>query len=116
MAIAPLRKRFLQQSRESETQKNISNFGLRTGQRFGDIARGQLFEQDLAIEQQEKQQQARVALQFRQQEETERQAKVAEEQRGQQIEQRKEERKDRRRSALNKVLFGDFGPIADAIT
>ena len=79
MAIVPTRRTgFLQQTSERRTQRNISNFRLRTGQKFPDIARGRLFEQDLATEQIEKQQQARIGLQFRQQEESERQARVRE--------------------------------------
>ena len=78
MAIAPIKNRFLQQASERKAQQNITNFRLRTGQRFPDIARGQLFEQQLQQEDVEKREDVRVALQFRQQEETERQARVRE--------------------------------------
>ncbi|KKM82048.1 hypothetical protein LCGC14_1323460 [marine sediment metagenome] len=107
---------FLQQTGERRVRKNISNFRVRTGQKFGDIAATKLFERELVQSQEEKQQQARTALQFRQQEETERQARVREEQRGQVIEQEKDKQKQDRRAALNRALFGDFGPIADAFT
>ncbi len=78
MAIAPIKKRFLQQTSERKAQQNITNFRLRTGQRFPDIARGQLFEQQLQQEDVEKKEAVRTGLAFRQQEEFERQARSRE--------------------------------------
>ena len=79
MAISPIRSGgFIQKSRENRTQRNLTNFGIRTGQRFPDIARGRLLEQTLVAEQEDKQQQARTALAFRTQEENERQARTRE--------------------------------------
>ncbi len=68
MALAPTRPGgFLQSSGRNRVQRNLSNFRLRTGQRFPDQARQQLFEQQLVEDQADKQQQARTALAFRDQ-------------------------------------------------
>lgn len=127
MAISPLKKPFLQQTSERRVQRNISGFRLRTGQRFPDIARGKLFEQDLQAEQIEKQQQARTALAFRQQEESQalEERKFAELQKQSQHQRnlqaraaRRQKRadKEKKQEALNTALFGPFAPIANALT
>lgn len=120
MAISPLKKPFLQQTSERRTQRNISGFRLRTGQRFADIARGKLFKQDLVSEQIEKQQQARTALAFRRDEESRalEERKLEETQRQFNItaKRQREGERERKREALNKALFGPFAPIASAIT
>ncbi len=122
MAISPLRQTgFLQQTREKRAGKAIAGFRLRTGQKFGDIARGQLFQQELRQEQIDKQQQARTALAFRQQEQAQalegRKLEESTRQFGAEQEDRKEREQQQRRGALNEALFGKtLGPIVSAIT
>ncbi len=118
MAISPLRQTgFLQQTRERRAGRTIAGFRLRTGQKFGDIARANLFEQELRVEQLDKQQQARTALAFRVQEEQGRAQRKLEEQRGQAIEEEKERADQQRKDALNERLFGSqVGALVSAIT
>ena len=114
MAIGtPIRQGgFLQQTGERRVRKNITNFRVRTGQKFGDIAATKLFERELVQSQEEQQQQARTALAFRQQEETERQARVAESQAEQSRITARRQRKKEEKFDIVKVA----GTIAKAFT
>ena len=65
--------KFLQTASVDKAQKNLSNFQVRTGQKFGDIAKQKLFEQGLVEDKERQEQQARTALEFRKADEQKRQ-------------------------------------------
>ena len=65
MAGSSISPRFLQTSATDKSQRNLSNFQVRTGQKFGDIAKQKLFEQALVEDAGREERQARTALEFR---------------------------------------------------
>ena len=117
MAISPETNKFLQKDSENRVEKIITNFGLRTGQRFPDIARGKVLEQQLEAEQVDKVQQSRTALALRQQEEENRRFAVATDLELQKQRTAKKAEKQKRRDDLNNAIFGKtVGPVVSAIS
>lgn len=121
MAISPETNKFLQKDSENRVEKIITNFGLRTGQRFPfiekGIAKGKVLEQQLETEQADKVQQSRTALALRQQEEENRRFDVSTDLELQKQRTAKKAEKQKRRDDLNNAIFGKtVGPVVSAIS
>lgn len=117
MAISPETNKFLQKDSANRVEKIITNFGLRTGQRFPDIAKGKVLEQQLETEQADKVQQSRTALALRQQEEENRRFDVSTDLELQKQRTAKKAEKQKRRDDLNNAIFGKtVGPVVSAIS